>query len=568
MPTTNGSEAGPKKAVLYARVSTEEQARSGYSLAQQLEALRQYAAAEGYEVLEEVADPGQSGASLERPGMDRVRDVVAGGGVSVVLAQDRDRFAREPAYLYLLKQEFAERGSVFRSLNDRGDESPEGELTDGILDQLAKFERAKTAERTRRGRFRRAREGKVVGNSRADYGFRFNEGRDNYEVNEEEMAVVRRIFRMVAVEGMGVTTTKKALDREGVRLREGGKFWSTIFIKRLVLDDVYKPHSVEEIESLVSPEVAAKLDRTKSYGIWWYGKNRWTETQVLEDGRYRRKRKVVPQPRDKWIAVPVPDSGVPRQWVDSARVVTGTIKEPHKGGERFSELAGGMLRCGSCGAGMQVAFTRKSRNSPRNYYYRCGRRRRDGKEACSNGRGLNVRNVEPAVWSFVSACLKDPEHLREGLKKHIENRREELRAGSVEREAKMWADQLTVAERKRGAYQDQQAEGLITLDELRQKLDGLDETRREARERLEELAGRQEEIESLEQDVEALISSYSAQASEGMDYWDARERHRAYRTLQLTVTTQPDSPLLIDFILLRGPAALEGKDGCTLEFAS
>ena len=136
MPSTNGH--GPQRAVLYARVSTDEQARSGYSLAQQMEALRAHAAAEGCEVLEEVADPGQSGASLERPGMDRVRDLVAAGGVSMVLAQDRDRFAREPAYHYLLKREFEEYRCRLRALNDRGDDSPEGELTDGILDQLAK----------------------------------------------------------------------------------------------------------------------------------------------------------------------------------------------------------------------------------------------------------------------------------------------------------------------------------------------------------------------------------------------------------------------------------------------
>jgi site-specific DNA recombinase len=85
MPSTNGH--GPKRAVLYARVSTDEQARSGYSLAQQIEALRDHAAREGFAVLEEVQDPGQSGASLERPGMDRVRDLVAAGGISVVLAQ-------------------------------------------------------------------------------------------------------------------------------------------------------------------------------------------------------------------------------------------------------------------------------------------------------------------------------------------------------------------------------------------------------------------------------------------------------------------------------------------------
>ena len=55
MPSTNGH--GPQRAVLYARVSTQEQATKGYSLAQQMEALREHAAREGYEVLEEVSDP-------------------------------------------------------------------------------------------------------------------------------------------------------------------------------------------------------------------------------------------------------------------------------------------------------------------------------------------------------------------------------------------------------------------------------------------------------------------------------------------------------------------------------
>ena len=125
MTSTNGY--GPKRAILYARVSTDEQARSGYPLAQQLEALGEYASREGYHVLEEVADPGQSGASLERPRMDRVRDLVAAGGVSVVLAQDRDRFAREPAYLFYLREEFSVRGTELGALNDRADGSPEGE---------------------------------------------------------------------------------------------------------------------------------------------------------------------------------------------------------------------------------------------------------------------------------------------------------------------------------------------------------------------------------------------------------------------------------------------------------
>jgi site-specific DNA recombinase len=133
--------------------------------------------------------------------MDRVRDLVAAGGVSVVLAQDRDRFAREPAYHYLLRQEFEEYGTKIRALYDRGDETPEGELTDGILDQLAKFERAKTAERTRRGKLRKAREGKIIGGHTPGYGFRYNAARDGYEGEPAHMAVVRRIFEMIGAGG-------------------------------------------------------------------------------------------------------------------------------------------------------------------------------------------------------------------------------------------------------------------------------------------------------------------------------------------------------------------------------
>ena len=69
MTSTNGH--GPKRVILYARVSTDEQAHSGYSLAQQIEALREYAAREGYKVLEEIVDPGQSGVRIPEPALRR-----------------------------------------------------------------------------------------------------------------------------------------------------------------------------------------------------------------------------------------------------------------------------------------------------------------------------------------------------------------------------------------------------------------------------------------------------------------------------------------------------------------
>lgn|SRR5215217_2446685 len=67
-----------RRAILYARVSSEEQVK-GYSLRQQMEALKEYAAYEGYEVVKEVTDARYSGGSLARPGMDEVRDLVSHG---------------------------------------------------------------------------------------------------------------------------------------------------------------------------------------------------------------------------------------------------------------------------------------------------------------------------------------------------------------------------------------------------------------------------------------------------------------------------------------------------------
>src|SRR3712207_1118978 len=96
----------------------------------------------------------------------------------------------------------------------RGDDSPEGELTDGILDQLGKNERAKISERSRRGKLQKAREGTVLAGRRPKYGFKVSATRDGYEVDEENMRVVRRIFEMVGVECRPLHAVRRALERE------------------------------------------------------------------------------------------------------------------------------------------------------------------------------------------------------------------------------------------------------------------------------------------------------------------------------------------------------------------
>jgi site-specific DNA recombinase len=520
-----------------------------------------------------VRDAGQSGASLERPGMDRVRDLVAAGGVSVVLAQDRDRLAREPAYHYLLRKECEEYGCKMRSLNDRGDDSPEGELADGILDQLAKFERAKTAERTRRGKLQKARSGKIVGGHPVNYGFKMNATEYAYEVDEPKMAVVRRIFRMIGEEGLAITAVSNILSKEGVSGPAGGR-WNTCTVRRVALDDVYKPHTPEEVAELVSAEVAALLDRGRRYGIWWFNRERWRRTKVSEpsptgEGRVYRSRVVsVIRPREEWVAVPVPDSGILRDTVEAARHVVANNKPCSSNGDRFWELSGGVLRCSECGRRMRTSVTRK-KGGKVYFYYSCASRREGNLSSCENRKTHRAERIEPMVWDLVSELLTDPERLRAGLDKMMERERGANR-GDPDREAKAWLERLAEADRMRAGYQELAAKGLMTIEELGVKLEGLEATRATANDELDSIRRRAERLEGLEQDRDALMEFYASAVPEELERMGPEEHNRIYGMLRLQISAHPDGTLEARGVLSeRLEVAYENSRAvCDLEDAS
>src|SRR5215204_5239901 len=496
--------------------------------------------------------------------MDRVRDLVAGGGVDVVLAQDRDRFAREPAYHYLLRREFEEHGTKIRAMNDRGDESPEGELTDGILDQLGKYERAKIAERSRRGKLQKAREGKVVAGERPPYGFRHNDARDNYVVDDERIQIVKRIFRMVGAEGYTMSATRLTFNREGVSPPSGGRYWSPKYIREAIKDDVYRPHTFEEVAALVSPTVAARLDSEKRYGIWWFNRRRYTSKQVAVGGpegrTYRRHTTVKDKPRSEWIAVPVPESGIPREWIDAAREAIKDNKRQSANGDRFWELSGGILYCAECGCRMTVHATLDSRNGRRYCYYRCPKRGRHGvQKVCINGKHHRAAEAEAAVWDLVSGLLKHPERVRAGLDEMIEQERAGMR-GDPDQEAASWLEKLSEIEQERRGYLRFAAKCHMTDDELDEALAELEETRMMAEEELGTIRGRKEIIEELERDRDALLESYAEMTPDALDAIKPEERRQVYGMLRLRVEVAADGTMVARGILSENwrPAGSDG----------
>jgi recombinase len=110
----------------------------------------------------------------------------------------------------------------------------------------------------------KARQGKVVATHRARYGFRFNANKDGYEVDSEKMAVVKEIFSLAGVERRPLHAIRKSLEKAGIATPTGNKYWCQTYIRNIILDDVYCPHTYEEVKNLVSPSTADMLDPNKA----------------------------------------------------------------------------------------------------------------------------------------------------------------------------------------------------------------------------------------------------------------------------------------------------------------
>jgi hypothetical protein len=322
-----------------------------------------------------------------------------------------------------------------------------------------------------------------------------------------------------------------------------------MMIRRFVFDDVYKPHALREIEALVNSDVAAGLDPNARYGIWWFNRERWTTSRVPDvsagSGGYRRSVRVVPRPREDWVAVPVPDSGLSREVVDAAREALRGNRWNTGGTHRFWELSGGVLRCGACGSRMRTCVTRKQPD--RVYlYYTCAKHHKEP-EACPNRRSYRAGPLEDAVWRAVCHLLADEARLRERFEQEIRRQRScaPYEAGNEEG---VLLDRLAEIDHERDRYQSMTAKGLMTFEELGARLDELEASRRIARGELRAVRGRNVEVERLEREREALLEVCAAEQADAPAALQPEDRHGIYSMMRLAVLVEQDGNLRVSGI--------------------
>lgn len=224
---------------LYARVSTARQAQA-QTIEQQLERLTTIVQERGWQLEREhiFRDDGWSGASLNRPGLDGLRDVVRAGEIDKVLITAPDRLARNYVHQMILLEEFAHDGCEVEFLDRPMSDDPHDKLVLQIRGAVAEYERELITDRMRRGRQAKYRAGVLLPWTKPLYGYVWglDNPRDPAQARLEnyQAHVVQTIFSLYTTDGLSLCGLAKHLQQQGIPTPSGKAIWSPCTIRAIL----------------------------------------------------------------------------------------------------------------------------------------------------------------------------------------------------------------------------------------------------------------------------------------------------------------------------------------------
>ena len=225
---------------IYVRVSTEEQAKEGYSVRAQIEKLSDYARIMGWNIYKIYADEGISGKNIsERPAINAMIQDIKDKKINSVLVFKVDRLTRSIRDLVELVEIFNTSDCTFVSLLESIDtKTASGRMFLKIIGIFAEFERENIMERTRLGLERKAREGYALSTGNSSYGYNLPVGEKIQIINEEEAKIVREVFHSYVYANKSFTRIASDLNIRKVPTKKGSN-WDGRTIKKLLTNPNY-----------------------------------------------------------------------------------------------------------------------------------------------------------------------------------------------------------------------------------------------------------------------------------------------------------------------------------------
>lgn len=357
-----------KRAVLYARVSSDDRDNDGRNLKGQLAMGREHCQHRGYQIVAELAedDRGASGAEIDLPKLSQIREMARAGEFDVLVVREIDRLSRSLAKQLIVEEELKRTGVQIEYVLGEYTDTPEGQLQKHIKAVIAEYERAKITERMERGKRLKVKAGSVMLHGHVPLGYRMVEldGLHRLEIYEPDAKIVRLIFQWY-VNGDGNTGPLSSNDI-GIRLG-----WTRGRVIRTLRNETYA-------------------------GRWYYGKR-----SIHHDAT---------------IPVEVPAIVSRDLWARAQRRLQQNRKQARRN-RKHDYLLSLRVICGQCRGPMTgEKSTAHRRNGKKDvyYYYLCQRGRHDPsvhfRKMCPAPR-FPANQVDCLVWRQIHRLLTDPSEI-------------------------------------------------------------------------------------------------------------------------------------------------------------
>lgn len=489
-------------AVVYIRVSTEDQALHGYSLDGQERVGLELANKLGATQIAVFRDEGISGSVLERPGLQEALDIVQSGGVHFFIVYDPDRLSRVLAHQLLLTEVIEKTGCRLHFVNFERERSAEGNLFYAMRGAIAEYERAKFILRSKFGKIQKAKRG-LLTHDPGTYGYNYINGEGRLEIDEEQAAMYLRMVSMTQ-SGSSPEEIERRFNEQGYPGPGGGR-WYRASIRRILKNPAYKG--------------TMYLNRVNTEGL-----------KTLRASGGRGSPKV--RPKGDWIPVPIPPLITQEEW-EALQHAIQLNKKGKRGIKINKYLLSNIVYCGACGYSMHGSTVNNGKGKTYSYY-RCGRKSKDNKSLhhpCQAGTYVQVSLLEREVWQEVKTWILDPE----GLMEEIRNASHEQTYHKEKELLTKKLDRLSTEENRIiSAYR----KGLIEIDTFEQEITKIKNRKKDISERQKHIIG----IEMVQQEVACnleLLKGKIAEVQGKVDGLTFEDRKHLIRLLisKITVTS-------------------------------
>lgn len=432
---------------LYPRVSTQEQAKDGYSIDEQIDRLKKYCEAMGWKEYKIYTDAGYSGADLNRPALQQMLKDIRKGKIEKVVVYKLDRLSRsQKDTLNLIEDEFLKNNVDFVSMNENFDTStPFGRAMIGILAVFAQLEREQIKERMAMGKEGRAKEGKWGGGSRTPFGYDYIDG--ELIINEYEAMIFKKMVEMF-LQGYSVRRIEKTMAEKGYRTKMG------------------KPLSNAGIREMFNNKVCAGYIRY--HGEYYKG----THEPIIDE-----------ETMDKVIKI-------------SENRKKKAIKYKSRTGSTYSSYLAGKIYCGRCGA----KYYRHNTTSKYSYYS-CYSRRKISPALVIDPNCMNkhypMEQLDNIILEEIKKLAIDPNYISEIKKQN--NSQEELDKIQIIK------DKIEKINAQKSRFMDLYGLGEFSVDELQKKILPLNHQKTLLEQELESI--KQEEVQLSESETIKLVSN-------------------------------------------------------------